>query len=205
VLYKLRPYSSITPKVLVIGSSTGGPQALQILLRGLGPTFQRVPVLITQHMPPTFTTILAEHIARATGHPAHEGANGEFLKAGTLYVAPGAKHMLIERAGEQVRLVVNEDPPIHFCRPSVDPLFASAAATFGAGTLGLILTGMGTDGTDGAAMVAESGGSVIAQDEATSVIWGMPGSAAVAGVCAGILPLDSIAARVNELVTGVVP
>jgi two-component system chemotaxis response regulator CheB len=200
--FRLRPYSPLPPRVLVIGSSTGGPQALQILLRGIEPALQRVPVLITQHMPPTFTTILAEHIARATGHPAHEGENGEILKSGTLYIAPGARHMLVERLGEQAKIVINEDPPIHFCRPSVDPLFASAAATFGAGTLAVVLTGMGTDGTDGATMVAESGGSVIAQDEATSVIWGMPGSAAQAGACAGILPLEAIAPRINELVTG---
>lgn len=200
--FRLRPYSNSPPCALVIGSSTGGPQALQILLRGLEPVLMRLPVLIVQHMPPTFTTILAEHIARATGRPAHEAKNGEPVQPGRLYIAPGAKHMLIERDGDGARVVTNDDPPIHFCRPSVDPLFASAAATLGAGTLGVILTGMGCDGTDGALLVAESGGSVIAQDEATSVIWGMPGSAAEAGACAGILPLESIAPRINELVTG---
>jgi two-component system chemotaxis response regulator CheB len=188
---------------VVIGSSTGGPQALQILLRALGPVFDRVPVLITQHMPPTFTTILAEHIARATGRPAHEGQNGEMLAPGRIYVAPGAHHMMIARDGERARIVINDDPPVNFCRPSVDPLFASAAATFGPATLALVLTGMGSDGTDGASIIAEAGGSVIAQDEATSVIWGMPGSAAEAGICAGILPLESIAPRVGELVRGV--
>ena len=200
--YRLRPYSTLPPRVLVIGSSTGGPQALQILLRGIEPALRRLPVLSAQHMPPTFTTILAEHIGRATGRPAHEGQDGELLTPGTLYVAPGAKHMLIERAGDQARVVVNEDPPVHFCRPSVDPLFASAAAAFGSGALAVILTGMGADGTDGASIVAEAGGSVIAQDEATSVIWGMPGSAGAAGVCAGILPLEAIAPRINELVAG---
>lgn len=200
--YRLRPFSAVPPRVLVIGASTGGPQALQILLRGIAPAIQRVPVLITQHMPPTFTTILAEHIARATGRPAHEGQHGELLAPGRLYIAPGARHMMIARDGEQARIVVNDDPPIHFCRPSVDPLFATAAAAFGSATLAVVLTGMGSDGTDGASIVAESGGSVIAQDEATSVIWGMPGSAAEAGVCAGILPLEGIAPRINELVTG---
>jgi len=200
--YRLRPFSAVPPRVLVIGSSTGGPQALQILLRGIAPAIARVPVLITQHMPPTFTTILAEHISRATGRPAHEGQNGELLAPGRLYIAPGARHMLVARDGEQARIVINDDPPVHFCRPSVDPLFATAAATFASATLGVILTGMGSDGTDGASIVAESGGSVIAQDEATSVIWGMPGSAAEAGVCAGILPLEGIAPRINELVTG---
>jgi two-component system chemotaxis response regulator CheB len=200
--YRLRSFSLVPPRVLVIGSSTGGPQALQVLLRGIAPAIERVPVLITQHMPPTFTTILAEHIARATGRPAHEGQHGELLAPGRLHVAPGARHMLIARDGEQARIVINDEPPIHFCRPSVDPLFATAAATFGSATLGIILTGMGSDGTDGASIVAESGGSVIAQDEATSVIWGMPGAAAEAGVCAGILPLESIGPRINELVTG---
>ena len=200
--YRLRPFSAVPPRVLVIGSSTGGPQALQILVRGIAPAIACVPVLITQHMPPTFTTILAEHIARATGRPAHEGQDGELLAPGRLYIAPGARHMMIARDGEQARIVVNDDPPIHFCKPSVDPLFATAAATFGGATLAIVLTGMGSDGTDGASIVAESGGSVIAQDEATSVIWGMPGSAAEAGVCAGILPLERIAPRINELVTG---
>jgi two-component system chemotaxis response regulator CheB len=201
--YRLRPFSAVPPRVVVIGSSTGGPQALQILLRALGPVFDRVPVLITQHMPPTFTTILAEHIARATGRPAHEGQDGELLAPGRIYVAPGAHHMMIARDGERARIVINDDPPVNFCRPSVDPLFASAAATFGPATLALVLTGMGSDGTDGASIIAEAGGSVIAQDEATSVIWGMPGSAAEAGICAGILPLESIAPRVGELVRGV--
>jgi two-component system chemotaxis response regulator CheB len=154
-------------------------------------------------MPPTFTTILAEHIARATGRPAHEGAHGEILSPGTIYVAPGGKHMLIERAGQQARIVINDDPPVHFCRPSVDTLFSSAADVFGAGTLAVILTGMGVDGADGAALVAAAGGSVIAQDEETSVVWGMPGAAAYAGACAGVLPLDEIAPRVNQLVAGV--
>jgi two-component system chemotaxis response regulator CheB len=175
---------------------------LQIFLRGLEPSLQRLPVLITQHMPATFTTILAEHIARATGRPAHEGQHGEVLAPGTLYIAPGAKHMAVERAGDQARIVINEDPPVHFCRPSVEPLFSSAAKAFGAGTLAVVLTGMGVDGVDGAALVAAAGGSVIAQDEATSVIWGMPGAAAQAGSCAGVLPLDEIAPRVNELVAG---
>ena len=201
----LRPYSEFPPRVIVVGSSTGGPQALQIFLRALEPSLARLPVLITQHMPPTFTTILAEHIGRATGYPAREGQHGELLSPGTLYIAPGAKHMLVERAGEQAKIVINEDPPVHFCRPSVEPLFASAAAVFGAGTLGVVLTGMGVDGSDGAALIAAAGGSVIAQDEATSVIWGMPGAAAHAGACAGVLPLDEIAPRINELVAGVRP
>jgi two-component system chemotaxis response regulator CheB len=191
--------------VLVIGASTGGPQALQVLMRGLDPVLRRLPVLVTQHMPPTFTTILAEHLGRTIARPAHEGLHGETVSAGTLYVAPGGRHMQIERKGEQARIVIDDGPPVNFCRPSVDPLFTSAAATYGVGTLAVVLTGMGADGAAGAERVAAAGGSVIAQDEATSVVWGMPGAAAEAGVCSGVLALEAIAPKVIELVTGGAP
>jgi len=198
----LRPYSPMAAKVVVIGSSTGGPQALQVIMRGLEPALRRVPVLVTQHMPPTFTTILAEHLGRTANRPAHEGVSGEPLVPGTIYVAPGAKHMVIARDADGARIVINDDPPVHFCKPAVDPLFASAAAAFGPGALGVILTGMGTDGAAGAAQIASAGGSIIAQDEATSVIWGMPGTAVEAGVCSGVMPLEEIAAKISELTGG---
>jgi two-component system chemotaxis response regulator CheB len=156
-------------------------------------------------MPPTFTTILAEHLGRTIARPAHEGLHGETVSAGTLYVAPGGRHMQIERKGEQARIVIDDGPPVNFCRPSVDPLFTSAAATYGVGTLAVVLTGMGADGAAGAERVAAAGGSVIAQDEATSVVWGMPGAAAEAGVCSGVLALEAIAPKVIELVTGGAP
>ncbi len=203
--FKLRPYSAFPPRILVIGASTGGPQALQVLMRGLDPVLRRLPVLVTQHMPPTFTTILAEHLGRTIARPAHEGVHGETVSAGTLYVAPGGRHMQIERKGEQTRLVIDDSPHVNFCRPSVDPLFSTAAATYGAGTLAVVLTGMGSDGSDGASRIAAAGGTVIAQDEATSVVWGMPGAAAEAGACAGVLPLEAIAPKVVELVTGGAP
>ncbi|HEY7458790.1 MAG TPA: chemotaxis response regulator protein-glutamate methylesterase [Xanthobacteraceae bacterium] len=203
--FSLRPYSTFSPRVLVIGASTGGPQALQVLMRGLDPVLRRLPVLVTQHMPPTFTTILAEHLGRTIARPAHEGLHGETVSAGTLYVAPGGRHMQIERKGEQARIVIDDGPPVNFCRPSVDPLFTSAAATYGVGTLAVVLTGMGADGAAGAERVAAAGGSVIAQDEATSVVWGMPGAAAEAGVCSGVLALEAIAPKVIELVTGGAP
>ena len=202
ISFKLRPVSMVPPRVLVIGSSTGGPQALQVLLQGLGPVLSRLPVLITQHMPPTFTTILAEHLGRASSRPAHEGIDGEPLVSGTLYVAPGARHMRIARKDNEVAIVIDDEPPLHFCKPSVDPLFASTAEVFGPATLALVLTGMGSDGVDGAARIAAAGGTVIAQDEATSVVWGMPGAVAEAGVCADILPLSRIAARVAGLIAG---
>lgn len=200
--FKLRPVSKVLPRVLVIGSSTGGPQALQVLLLGLGPALAKLPVLITQHMPPTFTTILAEHLGRAAARPAHEGVDGEPLRPGMLYVAPGARHMRIARRDDEAAIVVDDGPPVHFCKPSVDPLFASAAEVFGAATLALVLTGMGSDGADGAARIAAAGGTVIAQDESTSVVWGMPGTVAEAGVCADVLPLPQLAARIARLVAG---
>jgi two-component system chemotaxis response regulator CheB len=199
---KLRPYSSFPPRVIVIGSSTGGPQALQVLVRALDPALRRLPVVLVQHMPPTFTTILAEHLGRTTGRPTHEAIHGETLSAGTLYVAPGGRHLQIDRKGELTRVLLDDSPPVNFCRPSVDRLFASAAAAYGAGTLGIVLTGMGVDGASGAAQIATAGGSVIAQDESTSVVWGMPGAAAEAGACAGVLPLEAIAPKIVELVTG---
>jgi two-component system chemotaxis response regulator CheB len=200
--FKLRPYSQVPPRALVIGASTGGPQALQVLMQGLGSVLPKLPVLITQHMPPTFTTILAEHLGRAAARPAHEGVHGEPLVPGTLYVAPGARHMRVERKDNEARVVIGDEPPVHFCKPSVDPLFTTAAEVFGPATLALILTGMGSDGAEGAARIAAAGGTVIAQDESTSVVWGMPGTAAEAGICADVLPLPQIAPRIAELVTG---
>jgi two-component system chemotaxis response regulator CheB len=198
----LRPFSLVTPRLLAIGSSTGGPQALQVMIRGLAPVLGRLPIVITQHMPPTFTAILAEHLARAANRPAHEGVHGETIKPGMLYVAPGGKHMRLERQAEAVAIMLNDDPPVHFCKPAVDPLFQSAATAFGAGLLSVVLTGMGTDGTDGARDVAAAGGSIIAQDEISSVVWGMPGSAAHSGNCSAVLPLDEIAPKVVQLVNG---
>lgn len=199
---ELRPFSKMPPRALFIGSSTGGPQALQVVARRLAPALPQLPVLIAQHMPPTFTTILAEHLERETARPAREGVDGEPLTAGTIYVAPGGRHMRVEQRGSAQVIALDDSAPVHFCRPAVDPLFASAASMFGAGVLALILTGMGSDGTAGAAAIAQAGGSIIAQDEATSVIWGMPGTAAQAGLCSAVLPLDEIGPRVVRLVNG---
>ena len=198
----LRPFSPVPPRVLAIGSSTGGPQALQVLVRGLSPVLARLPVVITQHMPPTFTAILAEHLARAANRSAHEGVHGETIKPGTLYVAPGGKHMRLERHAETAAVVIGDDAPVHFCKPAVDPLFQSAATAFGPALLAVVLTGMGTDGTEGGRDIAAGGGSIIAQDEASSVVWGMPGSAAHSGQCSAVLPLEEIASRIVRLVNG---
>jgi two-component system chemotaxis response regulator CheB len=199
---KLRPFALTMPRVLLIGASTGGPQALTALFEVLGAAIERVPVLITQHMPPTFTTILAEHLARSSGRPAREANDGEPLAGGNIYLAPGGRHMLVSRRNGQAAVVLNDGPPVNFCKPAVDPLFSSAALAFGGAALAVVLTGMGSDGTRGAQAIAAAGGSVIAQDEATSVVWGMPGSAAQAGVCSAVLPLPDIAPKLASLIAG---
>jgi two-component system chemotaxis response regulator CheB len=198
----LRPFALSVPRALLIGSSTGGPQALTTLIGQISGTMERAPILITQHMPPTFTTVLAEHLTRVAGRRVHEAEHEEAVVAGGIYVAPGGRHMRVMRGRDGPAIALGDDPPINFCRPSVDPLLSSAAAVWGAATLALVLTGMGADGTSGAAVVAAAGGSVIAQDEATSVVWGMPRSVAQAGLCSAILPLGQIAAKVNRLFAG---
>jgi len=199
---KLRPFSTIMPRVLLIGSSTGGPQALTGLVSRLTPVIDRAPVLITQHMPPTFTTILAEHLARASGRPAREPADGELIAPATIYLAPGGRHMRAARRYGQPVIALDDGPPVNFCKPAVDPLFQSATEIWSNAILALILTGMGHDGTQGAATIVAHGGSVIAQDEVTSVVWGMPGSAANAGLCSAVLPIDQIAPKVVRLFQG---
>jgi two-component system chemotaxis response regulator CheB len=197
-----RAFSNQMPRVLVIGSSTGGPQALMSLVTDLGPVIDRFPVLITQHMPPTFTTILAEHLARSSRRPAHEAVDGEVVKAGQIYLAPGGRHMRVARHGTDVVIALDNGPPVNFCKPAVDPLFTSAIDIWQGGTLALLLTGMGSDGMRGGKDIVAAGGSVIAQDEATSVVWGMPGSAANAGICSAILPLNQIAPKLIRLFAG---
>ncbi len=199
---RLRPFSVVPPRVLLIGSSTGGPQALTALIEKLPAAVDQAPVLIAQHMPPMFTTVLAEHLSRAGGRGAHEAEDGEPVLAGGIYVAPGGRHMRVVRDGDAIRIALGNDPPINFCRPAVDALFSSAAPIWGAASLALILTGMGADGTHGAADIVAAGGSVIAQDEATSVVWGMPRAAAQASLCSAVLPLDQIASKIIRLFSG---
>jgi len=198
---KLRPYSSAPVRALVIGSSTGGPQALTQLFSEIGPSIANVPVFVTQHMPSTFTPILADHIRTAARMPAREGRDGERAEAGTIYVAPGGRHMLVAREGSQTVIRLSDGPPINFCRPAVDPLFETAAGVFQSGTFAIVLTGMGSDGAHGARIVADAGGSVIAQDEASSVVWGMPGATFATGACSDVLPINEIGGRVIRFLT----
>jgi two-component system chemotaxis response regulator CheB len=201
----LRPFGEAAPKVLLIGSSTGGPQALMTLVASIGPVIDQYPVLITQHMPPTFTTILAEHLARSSGRPSREAIHGEAVKAGQIYLAPGGHHMRVVRSGAGVAIALGGDPQINFCRPAVDPMFTSAIDIWQGDIMAVVLTGMGSDGMRGGKEVVAAGGSIIAQDEATSVVWGMPGSAANAGICAAVLPLDQIGPQLVRLFSGVRP
>jgi two-component system chemotaxis response regulator CheB len=195
---RLRPAAIVPPRLLAVGSSTGGPQALFTLVQGLGRTLN-VPVVLTQHMPATFTPILAEHISKLGGMPCAEAKDGETLSPGRIYLAPGDRHLLIgaTRAGFQARL--SSDPPENFCRPSVDPMLRSASAACDGRVLVAMLTGMGQDGLAGTRRVIDAGGSAVAQDEATSVVWGMPGAVAQAGLCHAVLPLPRIAPKLLEM------
>src|SRR6266702_993558 len=190
------------PRALLIGSSTGGPQALMAMVTELGPVIDRFPVLITQHMPPTFTTILAEHLARSSRRPAREALDGESIKAGQIYLAPGGRHMRVARHGSDAVIALDDGPPVNFCKPAVDPLFTSAIDVWQGGVLAVVLTGMGSDGMRGGKEIVAAGGSVIAQDEASSVVWGMPGAAANAGICAAILPLNQIGPKLVRVFSG---
>lgn len=198
---QLRPLKANRPDIIAIGSSTGGPQALTKLLSALDPQI-RQPILITQHMPPAFTTILAEHVGRASGRPCAEGKDGEAIAEGRIYVAPGNHHMVVEQQGTSRRIRLNEDPPENFCRPAVDPMLRSISATYGARVLVAILTGMGSDGAKGSEVVVNAGGQVIAQDEASSVVWGMPGAVATRGLCSAVQPLEELAKTINRLAMG---
>ncbi len=193
----LRGRMTRRPKLLAVGSSTGGPQALFTLFQGLGKNLP-VPMVLTQHMPATFTPILAEHLNRLDSAPCAEVQDGEVLEPGRAYLAPGNRHFLVEGAPGALRARLTEDSPENFCRPSVDPMLRSSAKACDGGVLVVMLTGMGHDGLAGARQVVAAGGAVIAQDEATSVVWGMPGAVAQAGLCSEVVPLPQIAGRVLD-------
>ena len=199
---RLRQMPLTPPRVLVIGASTGGPQALNRLVVQIDAVIQRAPVLITQHMPPTFTAVLAEHLARVSKFPVREASDGEEVNAGAIYLAPGGKHMKVERRDGTAVIAIDDGPMVNFCKPAVDPLFASAAEVWGNKVLALVLTGMGSDGLAGAKEIVAAGGHVIAQDEETSVVWGMPGQVTNAGLCSAVLPLPEIGGRITRLFTG---
>lgn len=191
----LTRFSRILPEVVVIGSSTGGPNALSKLVSNLSADVT-CPILIVQHMPPAFTPTLAKHLEKDSGRPAQEAKAGGLIERGRIYVAPGDFHVVIDRIGNRLVTTLNQGPPQHYVRPSVNPLFHSAAKWYGNRTLAVMLTGMGSDGIEGTREIAQRGGLVIAQNEATSVVWGMPGAVVNAGLADEILPLENIAAAI---------
>ncbi|MEJ2578034.1 MAG: chemotaxis response regulator protein-glutamate methylesterase [Kineosporiaceae bacterium] len=177
--------------VLAIGSSTGGPDALAAVLPAL-PADLPVPVLVVQHMPALFTRLLAERLDTGCPLKVSEAAEGDVIAAGRVLIAPGGKHMLPVRKGSGMVVHLTEDPPENFCRPSVDVLFRNVASAYGDRVLAVVLTGMGRDGEKGAKAIRDAGGEVVAQDEATSVVWGMPGAVTTAGQADKVLPLPRI-------------
>lgn len=191
-------YPKTPVRALAIGSSTGGPQALTTLFKALATGFPKVPVFITQHMPPTFTTILAEHIQQASGHPCAEGKQGEEVKAGSIYLAPGNFHMQPVKEDGKVIIKLNQNPQVNFCRPAVDPMLQSLIQIYGGGLLTVILTGMGSDGFGGCKEVVASGGTVVAQNEETCVVWGMPKAVTEGNLCSAVLPLTDIAPYITR-------
>ena len=201
-LLPLRAPPLLPARLLAIGSSTGGPQALFTLVQGLGRQLD-VPVVLTQHMPATFTPILAEHINRLGGMPCAEAKDGETMANGRIYLAPGDKHFVIEGRPGALRVRLTADPAENFCRPSVDPMLRSGCVACDGRVLVAMLTGMGHDGLAGTRQVIDAGGGAIAQDEATSVVWGMPGAIAQAGLCLAVLPLPALAGKLRDLLKGV--
>jgi two-component system chemotaxis response regulator CheB len=183
--------------VIAIGSSTGGPQALGAVLRDL-PANLPIPVVIVQHMPPIFTRHLAERLNQECPLAIKEAAGDEILEPGHVYLAPGDHHLELRRDGIRVKTVLTKEPPENSCRPAVDVLFRSAAGVYGSGCLAAVLTGMGQDGTRGSGYIVQAGGMVLAQDEASSVVWGMPRAVTEAGLASRVLPLQAIAGELSR-------
>lgn len=185
--------------VVAIGCSTGGPNALESVLPAL-PADLAVPVVLVQHMPPMFTRLLAERLDQKCAVNVVEAAPGVPLEAGTVYVAPGNWHLVLERKGLAVLTATNQEPPENSCRPAVDVLFRSVARVYGGEVVAAVLTGMGQDGLRGCRALAEQGAQILAQDEATSVVWGMPGYVAQSGLADRVLPVTEIGAEIARRV-----
>jgi len=182
--------------IVALGCSTGGPNALGQLFAQLRPSLP-VPIVITQHMPPVFTRLLAERLTASTPFTVHEARNGDVLVPGQAWLAPGDHHLCLYRAGNEVRIRLTEDPPENSCRPSVDVMFRSVSAVYGGRVLGVVLTGMGQDGLRGCQELHDLGAEIVVQDQASSVVWGMPGLVARAGLASAIVPIGRVA---DELV-----
>jgi two-component system chemotaxis response regulator CheB len=187
-------------EAVAIGASTGGPDALSKVLNALPADFA-VPIFVVQHMPPLFTRLFAGRLDGSSALTVREARDGDVPTAGTVYVAPGDYHLSLRRdAAGRERMVVSQEGPENWVRPAVDVLFRSMAEIYGERTLAVVLTGMGQDGMKGSEPIVAAGGQIVVQDEATSVVWGMPGSVAHAGFAHHILPLDDIAEHIQRIV-----
>lgn len=199
VVLRSAPARTLRPRAVVLGSSTGGPEALSTVIAGLGRPLP-VPLLVVQHMPPVFTRQLATRLDRLGPSTVVEATGDMELRAGTVYIAPGDQHLEVRRSAGGARTHLHQEAPVNFCRPAVDVLFRSAVGVFGGELLGVVLTGMGSDGKVGAQALVDAGGTVIVQDEPSSVVWGMPGSIATAGLAHAVLPVAEIALAVQRAV-----
>jgi two-component system, chemotaxis family, protein-glutamate methylesterase/glutaminase len=197
-----RPGPPKKPAVLVIGSSTGGPEALAKVLPQL-PQALAVPVLLVQHMPPVFTRQFAQRLDRLSPLRVVEAVDGTPLLPGTVHLAPGDHHLVVRGGARGPHTSLNQGPPENFCRPAVDPLFRSVVAVYDGAVLAVVLTGMGSDGRNGAAEIRAAGGTVLVQDQATSVVWGMPGAISQAGLADEVLPLERMPEAITRHLAGV--
>lgn len=199
----LRPRSTQVgnPSIMVVAASTGGPAALPAFLGSIARRVD-VPILIVQHMPATFTPVFAEKLEAAIGKRCREAIDGDLLAPGVVLLAPGDFHMRIARSPAGRIVTLDKTPPVNFCRPAADPLFESAAAAFGNRVLGVVLTGMGHDGRDGAGHIVKAGGRVLVQDEDSSVVWGMPGAVAQAGLAEAVKPLRDLGSTALRMMNG---
>ncbi len=197
----VRRPSTSKAQLLVLGVSTGGPVALMEFLPSLPKDFP-IPILVVQHMPAVFTRLLADRLNQRSQMAVTEAKEGDRLLPGTAYIAPGERHLVVKRDGSQLCAALIDSPPVNSCRPSVDVMFNSAVAAVAGAILAVVMTGMGSDGAKGAAAICSAGGEVIVQDEATSVVWGMPGAVVAAGIQSGIYPLGSLSSEVMSRVVG---
>ncbi len=191
------PASSFRPKILAIGSSTGGPNALMKLLKETGPL--PVPVLITQHVMANFTSLLAQQVQHETGLPCLETREGMTLEPSKIYIAASGSHLRLKRVGHIVTASLDDGPPENFCKPSVDVMLRSAAEIYGRDVMTVILTGMGKDGLEGCKEVFKAGGRIIVQDQESSVVWGMPGCVASEGLASAVMPLPDMAKKLRQI------
>ena len=191
--------TAVPAEIVAIGVSTGGPNALSCLFEKL-PGDLSVPIVIVQHMPATFTQLLAERLDSVSPLTILEGADGMPLEVGKVYIAPGGYHMVLKRSRAGVIIETNQDAPENSCRPAVDPLFRSVAKCYGNAVLAVVMTGMGRDGCNGCEYIKESGGRVLVQDKESSVVWGMPGHVAESGLADSVIPLTSLPTEIVRLV-----